>query len=247
MSPIQEPRPPTENRILAALPQEERDRLAPHLEHVDLPHSKILYDADGPIGHVYFPTGAMISLVSQLPDGSSVEVGVTGFEGMAGLSVIMGIDRSPHMCIVQIPDGAVRVRAEVIKDEFKRGGVLQTLLLGYVHSLMIQVSQVAACNRLHTVEERLARWLLMCYDRCVCEELPLTQEFLAIMLGCRRAGVTTAAITLQADGYIKYTRGHITLTDRRGLQDITCDCYRVLKEDFDRTLSGTKAEPVLVS
>jgi CRP-like cAMP-binding protein len=240
MSNIPEPRPPTENRILAALPPEERERLAPHLEHVELPHGKILYEAEGPINYAYFPTGSMVSLVSQLPDGSSVEVGVTGFEGMTGVSVIMGVDTSPHMGIVQIPDGAIRVRAEVIKDEFKRGGVLQSLMLRYTHSLMIQVSQVAACNRLHTVEERLARWLLMCYDRCQCVELPLTQEFLAMMLGCRRAGVTTAAITLQADGYIKYTRGHITLIDRPGLQEITCECYRVLKEDFDRTPSGTK-------
>ncbi|HEY0322752.1 MAG TPA: Crp/Fnr family transcriptional regulator [Pyrinomonadaceae bacterium] len=202
-----------------------------------MPHGKILYNTQDTIEHVYFPTKAMISLVSQLSDGSSVEVGVVGFEGMAGLPFILGVDKSPHECMVQIQDGATRVKAEVIKQEFKRGGKLQDMLLRYTQSLMLQSSQVAACNRIHLIEERLARWLLMSYDRCVCEELPLTQEFLSMMLGVRRAGVTSAAVHLQAEGFIQYRRGHITITDKEALEDFSWECYRIIKADFDSSLS----------
>jgi CRP-like cAMP-binding protein len=236
MSRTQESHPPTENRILAALPKEEYERLAPHLEQVELYHGQCLYDVDGPIDHVYFPLNSMISLVARLSDGSSVEIGVTGFEGMTGLPVVFGVDRSPHECMAQIPDGAMRASAKVIKSEFKRGGVLQHLLLRYAQSLMLQISQVAACNRLHLVEERLARWLLMSYDRCVCEDLPLTQEFVSMMLGVRRAGVTSAAVSLQAEGFIHYSRGRITIKDRKGLEGFTCECYRIVKAEFDRLL-----------
>jgi CRP-like cAMP-binding protein len=176
----------------------------------------------------------MISLVSQLSDGSSVEVGLTGFEGMAGLPVVLGVDRSPHECMAQIPDGAVRASSRAIINEFKRGGALQHLLLRYAQSLMLQISQVATCNRVHLVEERLARWLLMSQDRCVGDDLPLTQEFIAMMLGVRRAGVTGAAVSLQAEGLISYSRGHITITDRAGLEDFACECYEVVKAEFDR-------------
>ncbi len=232
--------PPTSNHILAALPPAEYDRLAPHLEQIEMPLGRILYNADEFIEYGYFPTHAMISLVSQQPDGATVEVGLTGFEGMAPISLVLGVDQSPHQCIVQINDGGVRVRADALRAEFKRGGALHDLLLRYAQSLLQQVSQVAACNRLHSVEERLARWLLMSHDRSVSDELPLTHEFIAQMLGVRRAGVTTAALTLQAEGFIRYTRGRITITDRPGLEDFACPCYRIIKTEFDRLCAGTK-------
>jgi CRP-like cAMP-binding protein len=230
----EEPRKPAENQILAALPREDYERIASHLELVDMPHGQILYQIDQPIEQVYFPTNSMVSLVSQMSDGMSVEVGVTGFEGMTGLSVVLGVDRSPHEAMVQIPDGAVRASARVIKDEFKRGGALHDLLLRYTHSLLLMTSQVASCNRAHSVGARLARWLLMSYDRCVCTDLPLTQEFLAMMLGTRRAGVTEAAGILQTEGLIKYRRGHITIEDKPRLERYACECYGIVKAEFDR-------------
>ena len=184
--------------------------------------------------YVYFPSNAMVSLISQLSDGSSVEIGITGYEGMIGVSSVLGVDRSPHQAMVQIPDGAVRLKAGVLKDEFKRGGALQDSLLRYVQLLLLQTGQIAACNRLHSIGERLARWLLMSQDRCRCDELPFTQEFLAIMLGIRRAGVTEAALILQAKEYISYRRGQVKILDRAGLEDFTCECYRIVKDEFDR-------------
>jgi CRP-like cAMP-binding protein len=233
MSLNHEARPSTQSSILATLPSEEYERLSPHFEEVQLPQGKILYNTQDSIEHVYFPTRAMISLVSQLSDGASVEVGVVGFEGMVGLPVVLGVDQSPHECMVQIQDGGTRVRADVIKREFKRGGKLQDMLLRYTQSLLLQTSQVAACNRIHLIEERLARWLLMSFDRCVCEDLPLTQEFLGMMLGVRRAGVTAAAVHLQAEGLIQYRRGHITITDKVGLEAFSCECYGIIKAEFD--------------
>lgn len=224
----------TDNQILAALPSEDYERLAPHLAPVDLSSGQLLYHADQRIEHVYFPINSMISLVSQLSDGTQVEVGVTGFEGMVGLPVLLGVDRSPHECMTQIPDGALRARAEVIKSEFKLGGALQELLLRYTQSLMLAVSQVATCNRVHLIEERLARWLLMSHDRCPLEVLPLTHDFLAMMLGTRRAGVTQAAVLLQAEGVITYNRGRVSITDRNGLENYACECYKIVKADFDR-------------
>jgi CRP-like cAMP-binding protein len=240
MSLVQNARPPTENRILNALPDEEYERLAPHLEFIETKHGQTLYQTNQTIDYVYFPNRAMISLVSQLSDGASVEVGVVGFEGMAGLPYVLGVEESPHETMVQIHDGAARMPARVLKEEFKRGGVLQDTLLRYTQSLLLLSSQVAACNRAHSVEERLARWLLMSQDRCLCEDLPLTHEFLAMMLGVRRAGVTTAALALQAEGLIRYSRGHIKITDRQGLEDFACECYTLIKTEFDRVTSGTE-------
>jgi CRP-like cAMP-binding protein len=149
------------------------------------------------------------------------------------LPFLLGSEKSPHECIVQIPDGAVQCRADVIRDEFRRGGALQDLLLRYTQSLLVLTAQVAACNRAHLVGERLARWLLMSYDRCVCVELPLTHEFLSMMLGVRRAGVTEAAIILQAEGLINYNRGHVTITDKPGLEEFACECYGIIRAEFD--------------
>jgi CRP-like cAMP-binding protein len=233
-------RPPTENRILNALSTEEYGRLAPHLEFIDTHHGQLLYQTNQTIDYVYFPNKMMISLVSQMTDGGSVEVGVVGFEGMAGLPCVLGVDESPHETMVQIQDGAARLPARLLREEFRRGGVLQDVLLRYTQSLLLMTAQVAACNRAHSVEERLARWLLMSHDRCLCENLPLTHEFLSMMLGVRRAGVTTSALALQAEGLIHYARGHIKITNREGLEDYACECYALMKAEFDCVTSGTK-------
>jgi CRP-like cAMP-binding protein len=229
--------PQSENHLLAALPPEDYQRLSSHLEPVELQHSQILYEAGGSMDYVYFPSKSMISLISQLSDGSSVEIGIVGYEGMAGVSTVLGVDKSPHETIVQVPDGAVRMKASVLREEFKRGGALQASLLRYVQMLLLQTSQIAACNRLHTIGERLARWLLMSQDRCRCDDLPFTQEFLAMMLGIRRAGVTEAALILQAEEYINYRRGQVKILDRAGLEDFTCECYRIVKDEFDRLVA----------
>jgi CRP-like cAMP-binding protein len=227
-------RHPQQNHILASLPVEDYERLSPHLEAVELHHSQILYEAGGKIDYVYFPSNSMVSLISQLSDGSSVEIGVTGYEGMLGIYAVLGVDRTPHEAMVQIPGDALRVKTSVVVDEFKRGGALHDLLLRYLQMLLLQTSQIAACNRLHTIGERLARWLLMSHDRCVCDDLPFTHDFIAIMLGIRRAGVTEAAIILQTEEFIRYRRGHITILDRAGMEDYTCECYRIVRDEFDR-------------
>lgn len=226
-------RPQSENRILAAMPPEDYQRLLPQLEQVELQHSQILTHAGERMEYAYFPFNSMVSLVSHTAEGESVEVGIVGFEGMANISLILGVDKAPHEAMVQIPDGAMRIKAQALMCEFKRGGALHDRLLRYTQGLLLQTSQVAACNRLHSISERLGRWLLMSYDRCVCQDLPFTQEFLALMLGTRRAGVTEAALILQTEGYIHYKRGHIQIIDRQGLEDFTCNCYEVIKAEFD--------------
>ncbi|HYE13747.1 MAG TPA: Crp/Fnr family transcriptional regulator [Pyrinomonadaceae bacterium] len=228
-----EPRPLSKNHILSRLPPEDYERFRPHLEPVELRHSQILHEAGEPIGHVYFPHRAMVSLISHTAAGESVEVGVVGFEGVAGISAVLGVDISPHEAMVQYPDGGSRVKVGALREEFKRGGALHDLLLRYTQGLLLQTSQVAACNRLHTLAERLARWILMSQDRCRCEDLPFTHEFLALMLGVRRPGVTEAAVSLQAEGYISYRRGHIKIIDREGLEQYACECYPVVRAEFD--------------
>jgi CRP-like cAMP-binding protein len=222
--------PPSKNKILAALSAESYERLEPHLETIDLPHGEVLYEMAGPVHYAYFPHNSLISLVTQMATGAIVEVGLIGNDGMSGITALMGKETSPDRAIVQIPDGAHRVKFGVIKEEFKRGGELQEHLLAYTRRLMRQVSQTAACNATHTSEERLSRWLLMCQDRIESEELRLTQEFIAEMLGTRRATVSVAAMVLQSDGYIKYNRGHIRIIDRPGLESFTCECYQALKD-----------------
>jgi CRP-like cAMP-binding protein len=226
--------PHTDNRLLAALPPEDYERIAPYLEPVDLRNGEVLYQSGQPIDHLYFPTGAMVSLVAQMAGGAEVEVGVTGFEGVAGLPALLGADKSPLLNMAQMPGGALRARASALRDEFRRGGALQDLTLRYAQSVMVLASQTAACNALHTLSERLAKWLLMSHDRRRGDELPLTQEFLSMMLGVRRAGVTEAAIVLQAEDLITYRRGRITVLDREGLEGFACECYPVLKAEFDR-------------
>jgi cAMP-binding proteins - catabolite gene activator and regulatory subunit of cAMP-dependent protein kinases len=217
------------NQILAALSKEEQERLVSRLEPVEMTHGLVLYEIGEQVRHVYFPNSALISLVTEMSDGKIVEVGLIGRDGMSGLTALMSEGTSPERAIVQIPNGGMRVALSVIKDEFMRGGQLQKMLLAYARNFMRQVSQTAACNASHTTEERLSRWLLMCQDRINGTGLKLTQEFIAEMLGTRRATVTLAAMVLQNDGLIQYNRGHIKIIDRPGLEEFTCECYQAIK------------------
>jgi CRP-like cAMP-binding protein len=221
------------NRLLAALPSEDYARLSPHLSRVSLDAERILHEMNQPVEHIYFPETMLVSLLNMLSDGSAIEVGVLGKEGLTGIFVLLGSDRARTRAMVQISGTAMRIRTVVLKEEFERGGQLQTLLLRYMSALMAQMAQTAACNCLHTVDQRLARWLLMARMRVDSDELPLTQEFIAQMLGTRRAGVSEAASTLQDAGLIRYARGHITILDLRGLEEASCECYRVVKNEFE--------------
>jgi len=225
---MEKPAESRQNSILAGLPASEYQRIASHLEPVDLSSGKIIYDIDQPIDYLYFPFRAMVSLVTLMEDGKIVEVGLVGNDGMTGIVALMGQSTSPDRAIVQIPDGAVRARLEVIREEFARAESLQSSLLRYAYTLMRQVSQTAACNATHTAEERLSRWLLMCQDRVESDELNLTQEFIAEMLATRRATVNVAATNLQSAGLIRYNRGRIVIVDRAGLMDFSCNCYEAL-------------------
>ncbi|MBE9050000.1 Crp/Fnr family transcriptional regulator [Nostocales cyanobacterium LEGE 11386] len=225
-----------QNRLLAALPKSDYERLIPHLKPVSLSLQKILLQPAEPITHVYFPHRAIVSLISTMENGSSVEVGMVSNEGMVGIPVILGSNSSNTTAIVQVSDGGMQMPADVLKSEFKRGGVLQDLLLRYLHTLYTQVSQGAACNRLHTLEQRLARWLLTVSDRMESDDFPLTQEFIAQMLGVRRSGVTVAANSLSQKGIIYYNRGNISIQNRYALEATSCECYQVLKDEFDRLL-----------
>jgi CRP-like cAMP-binding protein len=218
------------NHILANLTDAEYQRILPHLENVDLSSGTIIYELGQPIDYLYFPLGSMISLVTQMEDGKIVEVGLVGSDGMSGISAFLGQKTSPDRAFIQIPNGAARVKVEVIRTEFDRAEGVQKLLLRYAYVLMRQVSQTAACNASHTAEERLSRWLLMCRDRVQSDDLKLTQEFLAEMLGTRRATVNAAAVTLQSAGFINYNRGHIRIIDNAGLASFSCECYEALRK-----------------
>lgn len=219
------------NLILANLPSKDYDRLLPDLEPVRLPSGEKLYKSGDAIEHVYFPGDGLVSLVTHMNDGTTVEVGLIGRDGMVGIPVLLGDDIAFEEAIVQIAGDAMRMRSEDFKDGLKSNhNPLLTELLLYTRSLMKQVARTAACNRIHTVEERLSRWLLMCHDRMESDELPLTQEFISNMLGTRRASVGTAATGLQTEGLIRYSRGHISILDRSGLEETACECYLAAKE-----------------
>jgi len=224
----------TKNLILNALPEEEYERLLPNLKPVKLLLGQYLYRAEDTIRHVYFPSDAMVSIVATTTAGQSVEIGVIGREGMVGLEVLMGSDSTLNDHLVQDSNNALRISTAAIREEFKRGGVLHDSLLHFTRLLITQIGQTALCNRLHTIEERLSRWLLLCRDRAGTNELQLTQEFLASMLGTNRASVTMSAIALQSAGYIKYSRGRIAIIDGEGLEDFTCECYQMVKNEYDR-------------
>jgi len=220
------------NRLLAALPAEDYQRLQPHLEFVTLPLRQSIYEAGDPITTVYFPRSAMVSLVATLEDGSTMEAGLVGQEGMTGIAALLGGTTKAHRAFVQVAGDGWRLKVSVLQEEFDRGGALQKLLLRYVQALLTQVAQTGVCNRFHTTEERLARWLLLVADAVQSEEFPLTQEFIAQMIGVRRSGVTVAAGMLSHAELIRYTRGHINIVDRKGLEEFSCECYSVVRDEF---------------
>ncbi|MEH2284518.1 MAG: Crp/Fnr family transcriptional regulator [Nostoc sp.] len=224
------------NKLLAALPSQDYERLVPHLKLVSLPVQQILYEAAEPITHIYFPDKSVVSIVTTMEDGSTAEVGIVSNEGMVGIPVILGDNTTTTTAFVQIAGAAMQIDANVLRAEFNRGEALQTLLLCYVQAVYSELAQGAACNRLHTLEERLARWLLTVSDRLESEEFPLTQEFIAQMLGVRRSGVTVAASTLSRAGMIAYQRGHISILNREDLEATSCECYRVIQGEFARLL-----------
>jgi CRP-like cAMP-binding protein len=227
--------PLSENHMLAALPREEYERLVPHLEPAPLSLGQTLFRPDEHIHHVHFPTTSVVSLLADLEDGTGMEVGLIGREGIAGISAILGGSET-KVATVQASGMSFTLRAGKLQEEFGRGERLQSLLLRYTHALMTQISQSVVCNARHHVEGRLARWLLMFHDRVEADEFELTHEFMANMLGVRRAGVSEIANKLQEIGLIHYRRGHFTILDRKGLEDFTCECYPVVKEKFDSFL-----------
>ena len=226
---------PKQNRLLAVLPDAEWQRWLPHLELVDMPLGKVLYESGITLSHVYFPTTAIVSLLSVMENGASAEIAVVGYEGLVGISLFMGGESTPSRAVVQSAGKGFRLKSRMIKNEFKRAPVLH-LLLRYTQALITQMAQTAVCNRHHTLDQQLCRWLLLSLDRLERSELVMTQELIANMLGVRREGVTEGATKLQKAGLITYTRGRIKVLDRPGLEKRVCECYAVVKKEYDRLL-----------
>jgi len=227
---------PKGNQLLAALPADEWVRWLPALEPVDMPLGEVLYESGMAMSHVYFPTTSIVSLLYVMEDGASAEIAVVGNEGIVGISLFMGGETTPSRSVVQSAGEGFRMRGQVLKEEFKRSGPVLHLLLRYTQALITQMAQTAVCNRHHSVDQQLCRWLLLSLDRLSSNELSMTQELIANMLGVRREGVTEAAGKLQEAGLIRYHRGRITVLDRPNLEARSCECYRVVKMEFDRLL-----------
>ena len=225
-----------DNRLIAALPEEVYGRLRPALEPVAFGLGDVVYDTGGRMAHIYFPTTAVVSLIYTMMDGDTAEMGLVGNEGVVGIALFMGGETTPNQAVAQVAGGALRMTAQAMLAEFRRGGPFQLALLRYTQALITQISQTAVCNRLHPIEQRLCRWLLLTRDRLPSDQILMTQEFIAHMLGVRREGVTAAAHHLQAAGLIRYARGHISILDRKGLEAAACECYRVVKDEFDRLI-----------
>ena len=227
---------PKANRLLAALPEASLQELLPSLERAPMPLGMVVYESGGAQGYVYFPTSSIVSLLYVLADGASAEIAVTGNEGLVGIALFMGGETTPSRAVVQSAGHGYRLRAAVLKKAFESGGELQHLLLRYTQALITQMTQTAVCNRHHSVDQQLCRWLLLSLDRLPGNELVMTQELIANMLGVRREGVTEAAGKLQAEGLIRYSRGRITVLDRPQLEARVCECYGVVKKEYDRLL-----------
>jgi CRP-like cAMP-binding protein len=228
----------TKNRLLAALPRHEYERLAPHLEPVHLPRGKTIALTGDTLRHAYFPINGMISLLSTSGGGEAIEVAMVGSEGFVGVPIILKVGVTPYWSMVQIQADALRISAAALAREFDRGEQLHDLLLKYTHSLLAHVTQSAVCNRFHTVQERLCRWLLLSRDRVKSDTINLTQEFISQMLGTARTGVTMAAVPLQDAGLIRYRRGKITILDGEGLESAACECYTIVRKEVGHVLAA---------
>jgi CRP-like cAMP-binding protein len=228
---------PRKNQLLASLPDGELQRWLPQLEAVVMPLGQVLYESGTTLSHVYFPTTAIVSLLYVMENGASAEIAVVGNEGLVGVSLFMGGESTPSRAVVQSAGSGYRLKSQVMKNEFNRAGPVLHLLLRYTQALITQMAQTAACNRHHSLDQQLCRWLLLSLDRLQDNELVMTQELIANMLGVRREGVTDGALKLQHEGLIRYARGRITVLDRPGLEKRTCECYAVVKKEYDRLLS----------
>ena len=227
---------PRKNQLLAALPAAEWQRWLPQLERVEMPLGQVLYESGTTLSHVYFPLTAIVSLLYVMENGASAEIAVVGNEGIVGISLFMGGESTPSRAVVQSAGHGFRLNAQTMKEEFNRAGPVLHLLLRYTQALITQMAQTAVCNRHHSLDQQLCRWLLLSLDRLQGNDLVMTQELIANMLGVRREGVTEAALKLQKVGLIRYTRGHISVLDRAGLEQRTCECYAVVKNEYDRLL-----------
>ncbi len=227
---------PKQNHLLAALSDEDFLRWLPDLELVDLPLGEVLYESGGTLGHVYFPTTAIVSLLYVMENGASAEIAVAGKEGIIGIALFMGGESTPSRAVVQSAGLAFRMKAQTLKNEFNHHGPVLHLLLRYTQALITQMAQTAVCNRHHSLDQQLCRWLLLSLDRLEGDQLVMTQELISNMLGVRREGVTEAALKLQRAGLISYSRGRITVLDRTKLEERTCECYAVVKKEYDRLL-----------
>ena len=232
---------PAQNHLLAALPAADYERLQPDLECVPLPLGMAVYESGAKLDYVYFPTDCIVSLLYVMKSGASAEIAVVGYEGLVGVALFMGGESTPSRAVVQSAGYAYRLPSKILKREFEQSGPLQHLLLRYTQALITQMAQTAVCNRHHSVEQQLARWLLLSLDRLPSSELHMTQELIANMLGVRREGVTEAAVKLQTAGLIQYNRGHILVLDRPGLEERVCECYAVVKRETDRLLPAKTA------
>ena len=235
------PHDPRRNGLLAALPAAEWERWLPLLEAVEMPLGQVLYESGSTLSHVYFPTDAIVSLLYVMENGASAEIAVVGNEGVVGISLFMGGESTPSRAVVQSAGQGYRLSAKTIKQEFDHSGPVLHLLLRYTQALITQMAQTAVCNRHHSLDQQLCRWLLLSLDRLGGSELVMTQELIANMLGVRREGVTEAALKLQATGLIRYARGHITVIDRPALEERSCECYAVVKREYDRLLPSRQA------
>jgi CRP-like cAMP-binding protein len=233
---------PNQNQLLAALPAEIVERLTPHLELVSMPLGQVLCESGGQLQHVYFPTTAIVSLHYVMENGASAEIAGVGNEGVLGIPLFMGGNTTPSRATVQTAGWGYRLKGRMMMEEFNRAGPMMHLMLRYTQALMTQISQTAVCNRFHSIEQQLCRWLLLILDRLPSNELTVTQELIAIMLGVRREGITEAAGKLQRAGLISYRRGHISVLDRTGLESNACECYTVVKKEFQHLLCDARPD-----
>ena len=234
---------PLENQLLSALPSEAYERLLPNLQPVTFALGEVLYESSERLEYVYFPVNAVVSLLYTMANGSTAEMGLTGNDGVVGVALFLGGQTTPNRALVQIAGHAFQMKAKVLQEEFALGGALQQVLLRYTQAFITQISQTAVCNRLHSVEQRLCRWLLLSHDRAQSDEILMTQEFIANMLGGRRESVTVAAGRLQEAELIHYERGRITILDRNGMEAAACECYQIVKTEFERLLGlGSKPD-----